>query len=203
MAAVEMKQIMTSLAQTAGLFVLVTLGSLVFLVFCIAIYNLFLHPLAGYPGPPLARASRLWYLIKLMNGDLAFDIAEAHKKYGDTVRVAPNELSYIASSAWKDIFTYKAGKSEMSKDPVFYAGTFSVNSILDANQERHEVMRRLMSHGFTASALREQSPLIEQYVQLLVDRLGEASQGGSTPVDMVRYWNVRVSQLCSKRMKLT
>lgn len=161
------------------------------LIVCIGVYNLFFHPLSGYPGPFLARASRIWYLTRLMNGDLAFDIAKAHDQYGETVRIAPNELSFTAASAWKDIFASRPGKPEMTKDPVFYAGTVSVNSLLDANKERHTAMRRLLSYGFSASALREQYPVVEDYVALLIDTLADAGENGKIPVDIVRFWNVR------------
>lgn len=40
-----------------------------------------------------------------------------HIKYGPTVRVAPNELSFTSETAWKII--YGSRSNEMGKDPVF------------------------------------------------------------------------------------
>lgn len=46
------------------------------------IYNLFLHPLAGVPGPKLAACSRLWFLRLELSGRPHERIMELHKKYG-------------------------------------------------------------------------------------------------------------------------
>ena len=169
------------------------------------IYNIFFHPLAKYPGPLLARASRLWYLISLVKGDLSNDIAVAHSRYGDVMRIAPDELCFLDPAAWKDIYSHRAGKPEMVKDPVFYAGILSRNSILDAPRDRHGEMRRLLSHGFSASALREQYPIIESYVQLLVDQLAAACDNGKKSLDIVSWWNVstKTHPICAASLTTT
>lgn len=50
----------------------------------LAFYRLFLHPLARFPGPKLAAASRWYeaYYDVVQNGQYAFQIKEMHKKYG-------------------------------------------------------------------------------------------------------------------------
>lgn len=47
------------------------------------IYNLFLHPLAGVPGPKLAACSRLWFLRLELGGRPHEQIMELHNKYGE------------------------------------------------------------------------------------------------------------------------
>ena len=126
----------------------------------------------------------------MLKGDLSDDIAVAHLKYGDVMRIAPNELSFVHPSAWKDIYSHRPGKPEMMKDPFFYAGVLSRNSVLDAPLERHGEMRRLLSHGFSASALREQYSVIENYVQLLVNQLSSVCDNGKKSLDIVSWWNV-------------
>jgi hypothetical protein len=39
-------------------------------------------------------------MYQVWNGDIVQRIIEFHEKYGDVVRVAPNELSYINAQAW-------------------------------------------------------------------------------------------------------
>lgn len=65
------------------------------------IYNIFFHPLRYYPGPLLAKANRLNWTYHSWNGDIVNRITELHEKYGEVVRVAPNELSYISAQAWQ------------------------------------------------------------------------------------------------------
>lgn len=46
------------------------------------IYNLYFHPLSRYPGPFLARVSRLWSRIGNFHGCKSERIHAAHEKYG-------------------------------------------------------------------------------------------------------------------------
>lgn len=60
-------------------------GGVAFLLIYITasgIYNLLFHPLSSYPGPPLARVSRLWSRIGNFKGCKSERIHEAHLKYG-------------------------------------------------------------------------------------------------------------------------
>ena len=67
-------------------------------------YNVFLHPLRHFPGPPLAKVSILWKLIGNLQGRKAHRIHEAHQQYGPVVRVAPKELSFSSPAAVRDIY---------------------------------------------------------------------------------------------------
>jgi hypothetical protein len=77
----------------------------------------FLHPLRKYPGPTLWCATRLPWCWYQSQGTLNQKLLELHLKYGQTVRVAPNELSFTSDEAWKTI--YGPRTNEMAKDPVF------------------------------------------------------------------------------------
>lgn len=67
------------------------------------IYNIFLHPLRHYPGPLLARATRLYHLYYDLSGVQHLKQKEWHDRYGEVVRIAPDELSYTSAQAWVDI----------------------------------------------------------------------------------------------------
>ena len=45
---------------------------------------------------------------------------EIHETYGETVRLAPNELSFASDQAWKDVYAYRPGMSEPPKDRHWY-----------------------------------------------------------------------------------
>jgi cytochrome P450 len=155
---------------------------------CLFYYNIYLHPLASYPGPKIAAATRLWHTRSLLSGQLPYDVERLHNKYGPVVRIAPNELSYTDSAAWKEIYGHRSGQPEMPKDPDFYVS--GRGSLITESRERHAHLRRMMSHGFSDKALREQEPLMHRYVDMFLKGIHDQSRGGQEPVDMVRWYNV-------------
>jgi hypothetical protein len=50
------------------------------------------HPLARYPGPLLARVSRLWALRVVLNGKQHVVSHQLFERYGNVVRTGPNHL---------------------------------------------------------------------------------------------------------------
>lgn len=60
----------------------ITAGFLYYLT--LAVYRLYLHPLARFPGPKLAALTRWYegYYDLYQSGQYTFKIAELHKQYG-------------------------------------------------------------------------------------------------------------------------
>ncbi|TDZ35630.1 Cytochrome P450 monooxygenase aclL [Colletotrichum trifolii] len=169
---------------------LAVLCSIVIYFAASVLYNIFLHPLRSYPGPVLLRATRLGFCYRLIRGTLPYDILALHKTYGDVVRVAPNELSYSNAAAWKDIMGHRTqGAQEFIKDPKFYSLSKAIPStIISSNGKEHAALRRSVAHGFSERNLREQQPLIMQYVDLFIQRLHEHSKDDQ-PVDLNAWYN--------------
>ncbi|KAF2147309.1 uncharacterized protein K452DRAFT_282310 [Aplosporella prunicola CBS 121167] len=154
------------------------------------IYNIFFHPLRRFPGPKLYAASRIPYSIDTARGTMVSTIDAAHKKYGDVVRIAPDELSFISEKAWQDIYGFRGQrKPEMVKDRTWYAAPPNgVHSIITAAREDHARVRRVFSHAFSDKALKEQEPLVQGYFDTLIRLLHEKAEKGVI-ADMVRYYN--------------
>jgi hypothetical protein len=55
------------------------------------VYNLFFHPLAKFPGPPVARATFYWkaYVECIEQRSFCHVVAELHAKYGEMPQVTP------------------------------------------------------------------------------------------------------------------
>lgn len=61
-------------------------------------------------------------------------------------------------------------------------------SQVDANEQDHARFRRLLAHAFSEKALRDQEPILQTYVSLLIAKLHEQSEGPAHGVtDMVRH----------------
>lgn len=49
--------------------------------------------------------------------------------------------------------------------------------------------RRVLAHAFSDKALMGQEPLVQRYVDQLIDRLKEVTSANDEPVDMVKWYN--------------
>ncbi|EFW98568.1 60S ribosomal protein l3 [Grosmannia clavigera kw1407] len=151
------------------------------------LYNLFFHPLRKYPGPLVNRASYLGYVYVLMRGDLPQKVLEWHEQYGPVIRIMPDQLSFVKPEAWKDIYGYNTGTEEMSKLQTFYNAVGGRSIVTEPLRGRHRNLRRLLAHGFSDRAMRDQEPLIAGYVDLLIQRLHERTLPEA--VDMRTWYN--------------
>lgn len=68
------------------------------------IFDAIWSPLRHIPGPPLARFTRLWYYLRVKNGQFHSDNIELHRKYGPVVRYAPGRYSISDPDAIKTIY---------------------------------------------------------------------------------------------------
>jgi cytochrome P450 len=158
-----------------------------------ATYNLWLHPLAKYPGPVLSRLTNLVYWYYWLKGKLPHYIEMAHRQYGPKVRIGPNNLSFTDPEAWKDLHGHKTtGKTlRVIKDPSFYVPSpyLEEHSILNEfDDDKHGKLRKLFSLGFSDRALKAQEDLIRTHVDKLVANIHrEAAEGNK--IDMVKYYN--------------
>jgi cytochrome P450 len=115
-------------------------------------------------------------------------VHELHLEYGAVVRIAPNELSFVEARAWKDIYGHHAGAAEFPKDPSqIFVEEPEHPHIVGAPREQHAKLRRLLSHGFSDKALREQGDVLHSYVLKFIDGLKAKV---SEPLDLVKWYNV-------------
>lgn len=173
---------------------LIAVGLLLLCPIFTSIYNLYFHALSKFPGPKLWAASRVPYIISLLSGNLVKDQVKLHQKYGDVVRMAPDEISFTKEEAWRDIYVHRAGHRNPTKDPVWYKAPDEMpqNIVTTLDPAAHTRFRRLLSNSFTEKALRSQAPIIESYADLLITRLRQfattpADQCNGVVVDMVDW----------------
>ncbi|KAF4772824.1 VerB [Colletotrichum scovillei] len=157
-----------------------------------AIYNLFFHPLRDYPGPLLWRMSSIPWCYHQITGRRTHIQAKLHLKYGDVVRVRPDELSYTSAQAWNDIYAHHPGRPEFPKDPRRQRRNPNKQShILGANKQDHSRYRRLLSGAFSERGLRQQEKLIMGHVELLIDNLSKFASTGEK-LDLTKWYNMVV-----------
>ncbi|KAF4998541.1 hypothetical protein FDECE_11759 [Fusarium decemcellulare] len=159
-----------------------------FLVFRGAYYAFF-HPLAKIPGPKLYAATSLPYYLHLLRGDWHNTLKDMHDRYGPAVRFTPNDVSFITTDAFKQIYGHKSSlEATFMKDPPFYKRGLKHSTIINANHEDHKRFRRLLSHAFSEKALRSQEDILTLYVDKFINRLAEHTHKKAS-IDLVSWYN--------------
>jgi cytochrome P450 len=138
--------------------------------------RLYFHPLSPHNGPLLWALTRLPYMIAYRSGQLAHKVKEFHEIYGDTVRVAPNEVSFINPDVIRDIYNRRPANARyksLPKDPVRQPAPSPGQpiSILDALDDDHTRIRKAYAACFSTQALTAQEPLVAGYVNKMIDQL--------------------------------
>lgn len=136
-------------------------------------------------------ATPILYVYHLINGSLVEWIQSLHEKYGEVVRIHPDELSFVDPSAWHDIYMTRPFLPR-PKRMIHDIGTNTPDMNTCANIEDHQRVKRVFSAGFTERALRKQEPLIRKHTDLLVKRLQDLvliAETGSQEVDISEWYS--------------
>lgn len=81
-----------------------------------AIYNIYFHPLASFPGPKLWIAFPVLRRISAATGNLDRELIKFHQRFGEVVRFTDDSLSFTTAQAWKDIYGYGHGSKQWPKE---------------------------------------------------------------------------------------
>ncbi|EFY88754.1 cytochrome P450 ClCP1 [Metarhizium acridum CQMa 102] len=168
------------------------------------IWNIFFHALRKYPGPLIGRATVLYYHVRYLLGHLPNDFHTLHSRHGPVVRVAPNQLSFISSRAWGDIYEWRReGRSapEMAKHRMFQSlGPNTPATIFTADLRRHDQLRHKLAPCLSEAAIRLYEPNLQEYTSLLIQRLAANSQNGTQAINRNSAYDswVKAVSFCAK-----
>ncbi|EIM81015.1 cytochrome P450 [Stereum hirsutum FP-91666 SS1] len=146
---------------------------IVTLLTSISVYRLFLSPIRNFPGPTLAALSKFWYIYHSAGGGMPKVVSKLHDKYGDVVRIGPNELSICSLDAVEVIL---GSKGKLSKGPWYDAMWAdkvgrSVHALKDI--DAHAQRRRYWDKAMTGPAVKNYLVFLEECVDHLCRRLRE------------------------------
>ncbi|KAI0265873.1 cytochrome P450, partial [Gloeopeniophorella convolvens] len=125
------------------------------------------HPLAQYPGPYLARLSKLWLAVVAAGGRQHIHYRMLHERYGDIVRVGPNELSVRDASAISSIL----GPGGPEKGPYWDGRIDGESLVVLRNHAEHARARKPWDRAFSSKALKEYDVIIARRVRQLAEHL--------------------------------
>ncbi|KAL8827067.1 MAG: hypothetical protein Q9170_007163 [Blastenia crenularia] len=157
----------------------------------VSIRNAYFHPLSKFPGPKSAAATPIPFVKNLIKGDMVTWVMGLHAKYGEVVRVTPDELSFITPSAWQDIYTTKPQLPKCEKGVVKLPNGVP-NLSAETVTEEHTRQRKILSYAFSERALREQEDILKRYTDLLITKLHEqmpSTEKPSATLDITQWYN--------------
>ncbi|KAL9131133.1 MAG: hypothetical protein Q9175_006847 [Cornicularia normoerica] len=143
------------------------------------IYRLYFSPLAKFPGPKLAAATRWYefYYDVVKRNRFSWQIQKMHDQYGPIIRISPEEL-HVRDPEWYDeLMTTSTRPRDKSEA---FAGRSGRDSIFGTVQhDHHRVRRGALNPFFSKKSISAIEPLIQSKVDLLCTALGEYAPGGS------------------------
>ncbi|KHN95024.1 Cytochrome P450 family protein [Metarhizium album ARSEF 1941] len=172
-------------ARLVWRFVSLTLLGIVAVTLQVVVYRLTFHPLAKVPGPKWAATSNFWYARQIAQGRMAQLGLEMHRKYGDIVRIGPNEVWFNTTEAFDQI--YCTGKGFEKSD--FYLATaltrpsidwkFNANFedtldlLSERNMKRYRLQRRLIGRVYSAANVAKYEDALTAALERVVKRLSD------------------------------
>lgn len=121
-----------------------------------------------------------------------------HNKYGNVVRIAPNELSYRTAQAWKDIYS---SATNFPRDTSFYhASRRKAPSILVAPDKIHNRQKRAIMRAFTDSAIKEHEKILRPFVDAFIARMEKCCLSGIQRVDISGWYNFIMFDFMAKEL---
>ncbi|KAL4734950.1 cytochrome P450 [Aspergillus similis] len=156
-------------------------GALIIYSLYYVCYTFYWHPLARFPGPPLAALTRFYraYIDISWKHSFVHHLGELHEKYGDIIRIGPNELHFRSPAAYLEIFS---PANRWDKEERLYhsfgedRSSFGYLRYAEAKERKDILSRR-----FSRKAVQEAQKIVEGIVLDLCKTLG---QNNEAPVDL-------------------
>jgi cytochrome P450 len=110
---------------------------------------------------------------------------------GPVVRTGPNDVSFTTVEAFKEIYGPAAkGKPLFLKSDFYNVEGQHPSILFTQSPEDHARQKRYLAPAFSAKSLREQEPIVRQYIDDFLDLLGRlgAPEGDGVPITEAFNW---------------
>ncbi|KAL9130770.1 MAG: hypothetical protein Q9217_001118 [Psora testacea] len=134
------------------------------------IYRVLFHKLRRFPGPIFARITKFWHISQLLRQPNFRLLDHLHDRYGDFVRIGPNEISIRSAEAMSEIH---GSGSRCTKAPFYDLLLPRVSIITTRSRTLHDQRRRIWDHGFSAKALNQYEPKVMMYCRQLEQQVAK------------------------------
>ncbi|GAD94164.1 hypothetical protein AN8309.2 [Paecilomyces variotii No. 5] len=161
----------------------ISIGSYAVLV---AFYRLYLSPLSRFPGPRIAAVTWLYefYHDAIRGGKYVWEIEKMHQRYGPVVRINPEEL-HVSDP---DFYSVLYSQQQRRNKTVIYSKQFGTPDAAIGTVEHHvhRMRRAALNPFFSKAGVYRLESVIQQKVDLMLDRLAEFRKlGRPIPLDVM------------------
>ncbi|PLB40480.1 cytochrome P450 [Aspergillus candidus] len=162
----------------------------------LVIYRLYFHPLARFPGPKLAAATRwyeAYYDLKAPGGQFMFHYRKLHEQYGPIIRISPFEIHIQDSFFYEDLFSqslpWDKGQhlAHRFNNPTATFGT--------PKHDVHRLRRAALNPFFSKRSIAQAAPMMQTQVDKLCDRLRREYAGTGKVLQMDWVWGCIASDI--------
>jgi hypothetical protein len=143
-----------------------------------AVYRLYFHPLAKFPGPKLAALTK-WteaYYEIVKKGQFTFKIDEWHDRYGPIVRVTPDEVHIRDSEFWDTLFVKYPKSDRYEWTSPRFGCPQSVFTTSDSNL--HKMRRGALSGLFSRRSVLNFESVVQDKAKDLCDGIAKCKDSG-------------------------
>lgn len=160
--------------------------SLLVSVCTVAIYRVFFHPLAGVPGPLLAKCTSLYHLYHSYMGDECAVASKLHRKYGKVIRLGPNLIDISDGAALLPIYQNKEFRKPVSYHNAYTDGHATMFSTTDPTYRAPRA--KTVAPLFSGAAISRDKDLMYQSVERFIQRLEECkARIKGRPIDVQEH----------------
>ncbi|RDL38701.1 uncharacterized protein BP5553_03041 [Venustampulla echinocandica] len=178
---------MSFIIGLAGPAALLLFGACGLALIAYVVYMLYLHPLAKYPGPFLAKFTHAYAAYHAFKQDIHLDMWRCHQKYGNFVRYGPDRMLINTANGLRDIYGIN---KNVTKSQGYNAMVHRVPSVLTIrNKKEHSDRRRLIGEGLSDSAIRRYEPVILNHINHLVDVIAP-NEGEEAEYKKDQTWSI-------------
>jgi cytochrome P450 len=144
----------------------------------LAVYRLYFHPLARFPGPKLAALTK-WteaYYEIVKKGQFTFTIDKWHERYGPIVRVTPFEVHIKDSAFWETLFVKYPKSDKYEWTSPRFGCPQSVFTTSDSNL--HKLRRGALSGLFSRRSVLNFESVVQEKAKDLCDGITKCHDAG-------------------------
>ncbi|KAM0261045.1 hypothetical protein ACHAQJ_002484 [Trichoderma viride] len=137
----------------------------------IVIYRLFFHRLRRFPGPFAAKITKLYGPYIALDGKPHVKQLDLFEKYGNIVRIAPNEVMVSSIDALQKVHLAgtRCSKRSTPYEVIDYKGHSNLDTIL--NREEHRWRRQVWDKAFNTKALESYETYAREVVYEWLEKL--------------------------------